>query len=268
MKSKWVSVVACLALLLILAVAVTGTGQRVQTSSQILPSWAIVGGIAGSFYRMQDLNREIGYFNHDARVVAQTLDDWYAINMSVRGRVPDLNTGLNYYGTVLFSPFPALSVGIGIEFLQAETQGSVDISAKDIGVKFTVDVAAPTIGVYGAVVFDPTNFIDMGPWSIQAKSSFGYYYTEARSEKRIKLTGIEHFTLRDEVDVSIVEQAWGSKATLSVGYRLSPHSTVSCGITSRQLVFKNTGVNFNDLADTVDLDFGGIGIDLEIKLEF
>ncbi len=265
----------CWAVCVVLLVGVVAVAQEttlIQTPSvgihsEFLPI-VITGGVIGSFHEMKDLNQEIEYFNHDARVVAQTLDDVYAINMSVSGRVPALSLSVGYYGELMYKPFASLGAGIEAEFLQVGTQGTVDISTPELGVKFTLDVAIPTFGVCGVVAFDPSDLIDMHGWTASIQTGFGFYRTGARSEKHIHLIGIEHFSLRDEVNVKVTESAWGSKESLSVGYQLSPSFLLKLSFAARQLVFKNAGINFNNLADTVDLDLGGICVAASIELRF
>jgi len=272
MKKTW-----CVACVLYVALLMTFTAiaqetTPVQTPSEGIPTEilpiVITGGVVGSLHGAKDLNQEIEYFNHDARVVAQALDNLYAINMSLSGRVPDLTMSLGYYGSLLYKPFPSIGAGVEAEFLQIGTQGAVDISTPEVGVQFTLDVTIPTFGVCGVLAFDPSDLFDTGSWIASAQAGFGFYRTNAHSEKRIHLTGIEHFSLRDEVNVSVTESAWGSKASLSVGYQLNPNIILKVVLASRQLVFKNAGINFNDLADTVDLDLSGVCVAASIELRF
>lgn len=228
----------------------------------------ITGGIIGNLHGMADLNQEIGYFNQDARVVAQILDDWYVVNMSVSGKTPDLTMSLGGYGSLLYKAFPSIGAGLMVEYLQVGTRGSVDISTPELGVQFTLDISIPTLGVGVVLVFDPSDLIDMGGWICQVQTEFGFYRTEAKSEKRIHLTGIEEFTLRDEVDVSVTESTWGSKTSLSVGYQLDSNVVIKAVLASRRLVFKDAGINFNNLADTVDLDLSGICLSIGFELRF
>lgn len=228
----------------------------------------VSGGIIGSLHGMADLNQEIGYFNQDARVVAQILDDLYVINMSVSGRIPDLTMSIGGYGGLIYKPFPSIGGGLVVEYLQVATHGAVDISTPEVGVQFTLDVSIPTLGVLGVVVFDPSDLIDMGGWICQVQAGFGFYSTSAKSEKRIHLTGITDFTLRDEVDVSVTENTWGSTLSLSAGYQLTSNFVVKVALASRQLVFKNAGINFNNLADTVDLDLSGVCLSVGFELRF
>ena len=248
--------------------AIGGFAQEVQTPSEALPFLTIQLGPSASLHALAELNDEIDYFNHDARVVAQQLDDLYAITMAVSGKVPSLSMSVGASGQFFYKLLPSINAGLRIEYLHVAGHGITDIGTPDFGVRFTLDMNFPTTGGVVLIAFTPSDLLQMGDWTIWLQGGVGYYFMAASVKKEIELTGISSFTLRDEISVDVSEASWGSLYAIGCSYEAAPGMALYGCVTSRTLRFPNVGVDFNNLADEIDLDLGGFSLEGGIQLAF
>ena len=242
--------------------------QETETPGPVASAWSIAGGAVLFFPAMEDLNQQIDFFNQDIIEVARALKTLYDTSMTLEGWFSPLTAGAGWFGQLLYKPFPFMGVGLEVEYLPVYHHGGYAIYSPDKRVTFAVEISVPAAGMLGVLCFDSTDLVDLGPWSVQLLAGLGYYNATAKMEKQIQLTGIDEFTLRDEADVTVGTSALGTKLSVVVEHRFSPDLLLKLSVATRGLTFKQVEINFNDLADGIDLYFSRLCLSAGLGLRF
>jgi len=252
-----------------LGLGVPVVAQEIETPGTVASAWSITGGAVLFFPAMEDLNQQIDYLNQDIIEVARALKTLYDTSMGIDGWLSPLTAGAGWFGQLLYKPFPFMGVGLEVEYLPVyHHKASAIYSTPDKQVAFAVEISVPAAGMLGVLCFNSTDLVDLGLWSFQLLAGLGYYNATAKMEKQIQLTGIDEFTLSDEADVTVGTSALGSKLSVAVEHRFAPDLLLKLSVTTRGLTFKQVGINFNDLADGIDLDFSGMCLSAGLGLRF
>lgn len=218
---------------------------------------------------MRDFNREVARFNDQARSAAESLSDRLGVTLSVSGRIPDLKTGFNYGGGLLYHVLPFLAVGASAEQITSTATGSVDITANDVGVSFNANFSLQTLGITGMLLIDLSPVIE-GPIGGSLFANWGYYRTSANASIGVEFSGIEEDPqlVNMETNLSTSMSGTGYRVGASAKYQASESFALVGTLGMRGLAYQRTDFNFNNLRSAVDVDLSGPFANASVSLSF
>jgi len=174
------------------------------------------------------------------------------INRTSAGNVGDIDVYENYRTSLEYILRPGTSVGIGYEFLGAETDGTVH----SMGVPRRFEMDLETHGAFAfvrqgwQVMDDPLALV------VDASASVGYYWSSyVETEPGYRASG-------DDGD-------WGSEVALGLWWLATEHMAVGVEAGYRWLTFDSYGVNWvSPGAPPVEADYTGPTVRLVVSGRF
>jgi hypothetical protein len=218
--------------------------------------------------KMAALNEEIAFFADDLPVVADELELNFGGNWGWNAIISPLTASAGRAFRVLYDLTPLVSVGVEAEYLDLEHHLSCGFISEGKSLSMSVDLSAPAGGGLAVLALHSSEFVDLGPWSIDLSGAVGYYNMTAKVERQTQVHGIPAFTQRPEIDATTSAAACGAKASLSVINQISDALSLEISGGWRSLLFKRAVVSFNDPEQRIDLDFSGLTVRVGLSLRF